>query len=168
MSRFVALVRGINVGPTTTVSMAVLREVVEAAGATDVRTLLNSGNVVFSASTAPSAITLERALVDTTGVVTRVVIMDAPRFRRIVEAMPFEGDLSRLTLGFMDAVPAQIQLPDPAQLAPEQFQLTDDACYQSLPDGVSQTKLKPSFWKQFPPETTVRNLRTARKIIDLF
>ena len=165
MSRFVALLRGINVGLTTKVPMGVLRELVQATGATEVATMLNSGNVVFSASTAPSAGALEQA--GATGVSTRVVILDASRFRRIVEAMPFEGDLSRLTIGFMDAVPESVELPDPERLAPEQFLLGDDACYQSLPDGVSQTKLKPSFWKQFPPETTVRNLRTAQKLVEL-
>jgi len=167
MSRFVALLRGINVGQTTKVPMAVLRELVEATGATEVSTLLNSGNVVFSASAAPSATALESAIAASTGVSTRVVILDASRLRRIVEAMPFEGDLSRLTIGFMDAAPSSIDLPDAEKLAPEQFFLGKDACYQSLPDGVSKTKLKSSFWKQFPPETTVRNLRTAQKLVEL-
>ena len=167
MSRFVALLRGINVGPTTKVPMAVLRELIEAAGASDVVTLLNSGNVVFSARSAPNAATLEKAISTATGVSTRVVILDAARFRRIVAAMPFEGDLSRLTIGFMDVAPTSLSLPDPAQLAPEEFFLGEDACYQSLPDGVSKTRLKPSFWKQFPPETTVRNLRTAQKLVEM-
>lgn len=167
MSRFVALLRGINVGKTTQVPMAVLRELVEATGATEVSTLLNSGNVVFSASAAPSSSALESAIAGKTGVSTRVVILDASRFRRIVDAMPFEGDLSRLTIGFMDAAPAAVELPDVEKLAPEQFHLGKEACYQSLPDGISRTKLKPSFWKQFPPETTVRNLRTAQKLVEL-
>lgn len=167
MTRYVALLRGINVGPTTTVPMAVVRELVTAAGATEVSTLLNSGNVVFTASALPTASSLESAVKDATGVATRAVILDAERFRRIVGAMPFEGDLSRLTIGFMDTAPTNVTVPSAADLAPEEFLLGADACYQSLPGGISKTRLKPSFWKQFPPETTVRNLRTAQKILEL-
>lgn len=167
MTRYVALLRGINVGPTTKVPMAVLRELVEAAGATEVTTLLNSGNVVFTASAAPSASSLESAVKNATGVATHIVILDADRFRRIVDAMPFDGDLSRLTIGFMDAAPSTVTVPDADDLAPEEFVLGADACYQSLPNGISKTRLKPSFWKQFPPETTVRNLRTAQKLLEL-
>jgi hypothetical protein len=39
--------------------------------------------------------------------------------------------------------------------------------YGWLPDGISKTKLKPAFWKQFPPEATGRNLRTVKKLVAL-
>jgi len=161
MTRSVALLRGINVGPTTKVPMALLRELFAAAGATEVVTLLNSGNVVFSGSVDAPA--LLHAIRSATGVPTHVLVIQAEQFRRIADAFPYEGDESRLVIAFMPSVPA-VPLPD---VAPELISLGAEAVYQSLPDGVSKTKLKPAFWKQFPPETTARNLRTVRKLVDL-
>ena len=167
MTRTVALLRGINVGPTTKVPMAVLRSLFLASGATDVVTLLNSGNVVFSGTVDARAI--ESRIREQTGVTTRVLIVPADRFRRITEAFPFDVSLnpdeSKLTVAFMSSVPTDVDVPP--ELAPEIIAFGAEAVYQSLPDGISKTKLKPSFWKQLPPETTVRNLRTVKKLLAL-
>ena len=161
MMRSVALLRGINVGPTTKVPMATLRALFEAAGATDVVTVLNSGNVVFSGSVdVPELLDAIRAA---TGVKTHLLVVPGEQFRRIAAAFPYEGDESRLVVAFMPTVPA-VELPD---VSPELISLGDEAVYQSLPDGVSKTKLTPAFWKQFPPETTARNLRTVKKLLAL-
>lgn len=167
MTRSVGLLRGINVGPTTKVPMALLRSLFAEAGATDVVTLLNSGNVVFSGSVdVPALLARIRA---ETGVQTHLLVLDAERFRRIADAFPaslteaLEVDESRLVVAFMPTVPA-VELPD---VSPELIALGKEAVYQSLPNGVSNTKLKPAFWKQFPPETTARNLRTVKKLLEL-
>ena len=162
MTRSVALLRGVNVGPTTKVPMPVLRSLLEEAGATDVVTLLNSGNVVFSGTVdAPALLARIR---EETGVPTHLLVISAGQFRRIVEAFPYEGDESRLVIAFMPSVPA-VELPE--GLEPELISLGAEAVYQSLPDGISKSKLKPAFWRQFPPETTARNLRTVRKLLAL-
>src|SRR5512139_337568 len=53
MPRYVALFRGINVGKAKRIAMADLRALLEKLGFSQVRTLLNSGNAVFTASAAP-------------------------------------------------------------------------------------------------------------------
>lgn len=161
MSRSVALLRGINVGPTTKVPMALLRELFASAGAAEVTTVLNSGNVVFSGTVDEGALLTE--IRTSTGVQTHLLVVPGDRFRRIVEAFPYEGDESRLVIAFMPTVPS-VELPD---VSPELIALGEEAVYQSLPNGISNTRLTPAFWKQFPPETTARNLRTARKLLDL-
>ena len=161
MTRSVALLRGINVGPTTRVPMALLRSLFESAGATDVVTVLNSGNVVFSGSVDAAAL-LARIRAET-GVKTHLLVVPGEQLRRIASAFPFAGDESRLVVAFMPSVPS-VELPD---VAPELISLGEEAVYQSLPDGVSKTKLTPAFWKQFPPETTARNLRTVKKLVAL-
>ena len=123
--------------------MATLRSLFASAGATDVVTLLNSGNVVFSGS--------------------HLLIVPGDRMCPIAAAFPYEGDDSKLVVAFMPTVPPA-ELPD---IAPEPLPLGAEAVYQSLPNGVSNTKLKPAFWKQFPPETTARNLRTVKKVLEL-
>ena len=164
MSRYVALLRGVNVGGNGKVPMPVLRQVFVDAGLSDVATLINSGNVVFTAPDAPSASDLEARIHQATGVSTRVQVISAPRLREILEAMPFEGDESRLLVTFMGEVPS---VSVPTDLEPEQIHLGEHAVYQHLPDGVSQSKLKPAFWKQFPPESTGRNVRTVRRLLAL-
>lgn len=163
MTRSVALLRGINVGPTTKVPMAVLRSLFLAEGATEVVTLLNSGNVVFAGTVDARA--LESRILEQTGVNTSVLIVPADRFRRIAAAFPFEGDESKLTVVFMSSVPVGTVIPP--DLAPELITLGDEAVYQSLPNGISNTKLKPAFWRQFPPDATARNLRTVKKLLAL-
>ena len=142
--------------------MALLRELFSEAGATDVVTLLNSGNVVFSGTVDARA--LLARIRDATGVPTHLLVIPADQFRRIAAAFPFDGDESRLVIAFMPTVPP-VDLP--SDLSPELISLGAEAVYQSLPGGISKTKLKPAFWKQFPPETTARNVRTVKKLLDL-
>lgn len=167
MTRSVALLRGINVGPTTKVPMALLRSLFSDAGATDVVTLLNSGNVVFSGNVdVPALLARIRA---ETGVQTHLLVVSGEQLRRIAAAFPaslteaLEVDESRLVVAFMPSVPS-VDLPD---VSPELIALGKEAVYQSLPNGISNTKLKPAFWRQFPPETTARNLRTVKKLLAL-
>jgi uncharacterized protein (DUF1697 family) len=163
VTRSVALLRGVNVGGNSKVPMAVLRGVFAEAGATEVKTLLNSGNVVFFGEV--TAGDIEARVRDATGVSTRVVILSAKHLASIAEAMPFEGDESKLGIWFMNTVPTDVTVPD--GLEPELIQIGPDAVYQWLPDGFAGTKLTPSFWKQFPPETTARNRRTVNKLLAL-
>jgi uncharacterized protein (DUF1697 family) len=141
--------------------MALLRAAFTDAGATDVVTLLNSGNVVFTGRVDAAA--LEKRIANDTGVTTSVLVIDAARFRRIAAAFPFEGDESTLTITFMSNVPAIVEVPE--GLAPELVAIGAEAVYQSLPDGISKSKLKPSFWRQFGADATARNLRTVSKLL---
>src|ERR1700744_4210713 len=71
MKRYIALLRGINVGKAKRVPMADLRALMESLGYAGVRTLLNSGNAVFDAkagTAASHAKKLRAAILDTIGV----------------------------------------------------------------------------------------------------
>ncbi|HZW81825.1 MAG TPA: DUF1697 domain-containing protein, partial [Candidatus Deferrimicrobium sp.] len=76
----VALIRGINVGRAKRVAMAELRALVEDLGYSDVRTLLNSGNIVFAApgtDKLDSAARIEETLSSRLGVSARVIVLTA-------------------------------------------------------------------------------------------
>jgi len=86
-SRYVALVRGINLGRAKRVSMGDLRELMAELGHREVRTLLNSGNVVFSAGkTRPEAIArrVEDGLLERLSLSARVQVLTAEAFRAVV------------------------------------------------------------------------------------
>ena len=87
----VALLRGITVGKAKRIAMADLRATVESLGYSAVRTLLNSGNVVFTAPRAAKAdpgARIELAVRERLGADARVIVLTATELRTIVAANP--------------------------------------------------------------------------------
>ncbi len=166
--RSVALLRGINVGTAKAVSMADLAAVFESLGATAVKTVLRSGNVVFEGSLRPTAI--EEAVFEATGVRSSVVVIDAVAFRTIADADPLtdvatNGSKSFVT--FLSEPHGPLELPSAESLAPERIAVAAQAIYQWFPDGSLQTKVPKSFWKQFSGHVTARNRNTVEKLLAL-
>lgn len=88
---YVALLRGINVGGTRKVDMKQLKHTFERAGLDDVRTYINSGNVIFrSDSTDPGELAsiLETAIQADFGFEVKVLVRDARRVKAMVKKLP--------------------------------------------------------------------------------
>ena len=88
---YVAFLRGINVGGKSIVSMAVIKEALVTLGLSDVRTYINSGNVIFStkaADTQKLAARIEKALEERTGMPIKVLVMDHKALKKLVGAIP--------------------------------------------------------------------------------
>src|SRR6187402_2596781 len=102
MPRYVALFRGINVGKAKRVAMADLRSLLGKLGYKDVRTLLNSGNAVFSGDAGPAsghADRIRQAVLKKTGVDAMVIVKSAKDIEGIIagnELGPTADDHSRL------------------------------------------------------------------------
>jgi uncharacterized protein (DUF1697 family) len=178
MAKYVALLRGINVGTAKGVSMADLRAVFEELGYEDVETVLRSGNVVFSSPKklpASAAVQIEDALLMRTGVQSSVLIFDADSFREIAEENPLvdvSQDDSRLVVTFLGRPLEEDELesvgiarPGESMIAPEQLAISRKALYQWCPDGILQSKVPARFWKQFSQGLTQRNWRTVTKLL---
>jgi uncharacterized protein (DUF1697 family) len=160
----VALLRGINVGPSSRIAMADLRELFVSLGCTSVQTLLQSGNVIFEGDA--SSTQLEKAIVDRFGYASRVLVLTATEFRAVATANPLEGDdPSKLVITFIEGVPEGLTVPTVAP--PELFELTDRALYQWCPDGILKSRVSPKFWRDLGPRATSRNLRTVDKLLAL-
>jgi len=171
-TRFVALLRGINVGTAKRIAMADLRACYESAGFTNVRTVLQSGNVVFDSAGPVDAAVLESLVEDATGVRAGVVVLGAQRLRTILDENPLADladDPARLLVTFLDEVPdaAGIRRPSDDDLLPEVVVFGRYAVYQWLPRGVSESRLPAGFAKSLGTVATGRNLRTAQKIAAL-
>jgi uncharacterized protein (DUF1697 family) len=174
----VALLRGINVGRAKRVSMADLREVVTSLGHTDVRTVLQSGNVVFTAGRAGRAVdggeaaALERALLDATGVQASVLLVSADDLAAIAAANPLRDITTDASRGFVTFLsrplePALVSVPDVDVLAPEVLVVAERAVYQWCPDGALATKVPPAWWRQLDQVVTTRNWRTVQRLVEL-
>src|SRR5215469_5120881 len=92
MPRYLALLRGINVGGHNKVAMADLRKVAADLGYTDVSTYIQSGNLLFAAAeddTAGLAATLKRRIAAQLGVRPEVVVISAAELARVIRDNPF-------------------------------------------------------------------------------
>jgi uncharacterized protein (DUF1697 family) len=173
--KWIVLLRGINVNPSTKIAMADLRALLTGLGYADVVTLLQSGNVLLTAAKRPAVQPIEAAILSETGVKSRVVVLSVKEFASIASANPLLGDsaiqgrddLSKLVITFLDGdiVPADVDRPSDADLAPERLVITARAIYQWCPLGILQSKLKPAWWRQFAPVATTRNVRTVNRIL---
>lgn len=88
---YVAFLRGINVGGKSIVSMAAIKEALVDLGLSNVRTYINSGNVVFSTRASDSqklGARIEKALEERTGIPIKVLVMDLKSLKKLVDAIP--------------------------------------------------------------------------------
>src|SRR5262245_34335358 len=149
VSRQVALIRGINVGRAKRVAMADLRALVENLGYGDVRTLLNSGNVVFTAPRAApgdAAVRIEEALATRLGVSARVTVFTAGELSAAVTGNPLlevADDPSRLLVAFLADPAAHRRLEPLAEQdwAPESLALGKRVAYLWCPAGILAGRL---------------------------
>ena len=169
MPTVVALLRAVNVG-SRKVPMADLRELVESLGFGDVRTYIQSGNVIFSAPRAPEPTSLERAIEARFGLSVDVVVRSAADLRRALERDPFpDVERSRLHIGFMAKKPAAsaVSTIDRDAFLPEQFAVVGRELYLSLPHGMARTKLPDHILRRIKVATTIRNWNTVTKLAEL-
>jgi uncharacterized protein (DUF1697 family) len=172
MPRQIALLRGVNVGPTTKVGMAPLRDVFTELGHTDVKTYVNSGNVVFSGRKA-SAAKIEKAIAAMCGWDVPVVLRTQDELADVLEANPLgevANNASRYLVLFADAPidAAKASDLDPEDLTPEAFAIRGREAYLWLPNGVQRSPLaKAMNEKRFGVRLTGRNFRTVEKLASL-
>ena len=165
-----ALIRGINVGKAKRVAMADLKAAVEGLGYRDVRTLLNSGNVVFSAGARPvtAASRIEKALVEHTGVSARVTVLTADELVAAVGENPLlpVADPTRLLVAVFNT-PADRSRAEPLltqDWTPERLALGPQVAYLWCPDGLLASRLPEAVGRALGDDVTSRNWATMLKL----
>ena len=175
MPAYVALLRGINVGGNRMIKMADLRRIFVAAGADEVATYIQSGNVVFthaSRSERTLAAELEKRIAKTAGFAVPVVLRTAGQLARVLESSPFpDADVDHLHVAFMAArSPANSPAIDARAFAPERCASVGRELYLYLPDGMGRSKLAAAVLakpKAIGAGGTARNWRTVLKLNEL-
>ena len=173
---WIALLRGVNVGGRNAVPMAELRDLAEACGFAKPRTLLQSGNLVFTARAARAACEdrLEHAIAERFGVRIVVVARDLAAWTHAIDANPFareaRDDPSHVLVTCAKTTPAagaQARL-EAAILGRERAQLRGDVAYVVYPDGIGTSKLTPQkIEKALGTPVTARNWNTVCKLREL-
>jgi uncharacterized protein (DUF1697 family) len=173
--RYIALLRGVNVGRAKRVAMADLRQLMADLGYTDVRSHLNSGNVVFSAARltpARAAAAIEEALVLKLGVASRVTVLGADDLASVIADNPLLAvatDHSRL-VAFVFADPAlraEVETLCAHDWSPGALAVGRRAAYAWCPDGILECAAATAVGKQLGDATTSRNWTTLCKLYAL-
>lgn len=171
--RYVALLRGINVGKGKRVSMDELRAALLGAGLTEVRTLLNSGNVVFTAPAPedPAALgsRIEGVIEARTGVFSRVTLLTDGEVRAILAENPFPehaAEASRLQVSVLPRVGDEAAVADlaSADWGAERLVLAPRRLYTWCPGGVAESALLAAVAKRLKDGVTTRTWATFVKL----
>ena len=174
--RYVALLRGINVGGRTLVKMADLKTCVEELGLDGVSTYIASGNVLFESAMRDAAkleTTIERALEQRFGLPLKVVVLDRSSYGRVVKAIPrsWIGDAAvRANVAFVrrgtDAKDIVRALqPDPA--VEEVKPIKGAILWATKRNSVNRSVMRKLIGGAANKELTVRNLNTTLKLHEL-
>lgn len=175
MATRIALLRGINVGKARRLPMVELRGLLEEIGFRDVRTMLNTGNIVFETDDASA----EELELEIASAISQRFDFDVPTMvlspevvQQVIDENPIADaadDPSRFLIAFLGAdVDRQKLMEIEDQAKPtEAFALRERAAYLWCPDGISKSRAAASLLKPTYGTLTTRNLRTTLKLCDL-
>ena len=173
MATYLALLRGVNLGATNKVSMGRLRELLDGLGYDNVRTYVQSGNVIFG-STQPRrklAGEIQKKISGEFGLDIAVILRTRAELTRVVAGNPFPTKGTKSTslhVVFLDSRPAQaaVRVLDPDRGSPDRFDVKGREIYLWFPKGSGRTKLTiPFFEKTLKTRATGRNWRTVTTLL---
>jgi uncharacterized protein (DUF1697 family) len=175
MARYVALLRGINLGSHNKVAMPALRSLVEGLGYDDVTTYIQSGNVVLTspASAAKVASAIREAIDKEFGLDVAVVVRTRQQLKKVVDGNPFSKkakDAGHLHVVFFADKPkaADVKALTSADWGHDEVAVKGTEAYLHLPNGYGRAKLNNMLVeKQLGVAATTRNWRTTTKLLDL-
>lgn len=178
MNRFVALLRAINVGGHARVSMADLRELITSLGFEEVKSVLQTGNLVFLAAKdlcrAEAERMLEHAAVERLGLKTAFLVRSAKEMDTVIADNPFPGEAHRdpghLAVFFLKS-PAREDAVLRLQAminGPEVVRACRGELYIVYPEGMGRSRLTSRLIeKELETCGTGRNWNTVLKIGDM-
>jgi uncharacterized protein (DUF1697 family) len=174
--RYVALLRGINVGGKTLIKMAELKACVEELGLDDVSTYIASGNVLFESRARDAAKlerTIERAVEKRFRLPVKVVVLDRSAYARIVKAIPKSwvgDDTLRANVAFVrrgtDAKQVVREL-EPDAAVEEVKAINGAILWATKRNAVNRSVMRKLIGGAAYKELTVRNLKTTLRLQEL-
>ena len=166
MTRYVALLRAVNVGGTGKLPMAELKKMAEAAGFLRPRTYIASGNLVFESAAGEPRIVevLEAALERYAGKPVGVLVRDAAALVRVRDANPFPDEPgNRVMAVFLGDPPPEDAIARATGRRGEDIRMGARELYVHYPDGMAETRLR------IPAAAagTARNMNTVAALIEM-
>jgi uncharacterized protein (DUF1697 family) len=172
MNTYVALFRGINVGAKNRIKMELLRDTFTSLHLSNVRTYLQSGNVLFDSSITDTAqlATIIRTAVAPTGVDVPVLVISQSSILQIINQNPFykpEMDFNTLhiTLLYDNPNPALCDKIKESSIGNDTFSIDRNVIYIKCTGNYSDSKLTNNFFEsKLKVTATTRNLKTMMEL----
>jgi len=179
--KYAALFRGINVGGKNIVKMAELKELFSVIGFADVKTYIQSGNVIFSSQETTDIIKskIQKGFVNAFGFDSAVIIRSEGEFAKIINGLPFSQkeileayninpDVEHLYVYLAEAAIEQGSVADmeAKHAGVDRLSLVDREIYLLCQNSIRDSKLAASLAKLNVP-TTARNWKTISKLYEL-
>ena len=177
MTTYISMLRGINIGGHKSVKMDELRKSFEAMGFEQVKTYIQSGNVVFRGrKVSPAALSrkIEAKILSDFGFSASVISRTQREMEKTIQNNPFLAehgiDLTKLHVTFLseDPAPAALKKMQALIAAPDQSRCSGREIYFYLPNGVSRSSLWKTPWERtLSVVTTMRNWKTVNSLYQM-
>ncbi|MGB5387686.1 MAG: DUF1697 domain-containing protein [Eudoraea sp.] len=177
MPKYIALLRGINVGGHKKIMMADLRMIFEKSGFLAVTSYIQSGNVIFQSNEADTKKLeqqIESALEKAYGYLVPVIVLTRSRIEKIVSNNPFKpldgNDTSKVYYVFLKDIPERktVELFNETKFQNERFFVCKDYIYLKCLCGMGKAKLNTNLFEQkLQVRATARNHKTVLKLLEL-
>ncbi|WP_179004655.1 DUF1697 domain-containing protein [Winogradskyella forsetii] len=174
MKTYIALLRGINVGGHKKVPMAELRELLEKSGLENVKTYIQSGNVIFQSLTKDSKTlekTIQKSIINHFGFEVPVLVKTRTELDLIFKHCPFpEAQKVESYFIVLSQKPNKDLVDDIAQKVypNEEFVITNECVYIYYVLGAGKAKLGVNWFEnRLKVKATARNFRTMAKLLEM-
>ena len=178
MTKQIAILRGINVGGKRKILMNDLRELFNKMGLTEVRTYIQSGNVIFNSegkvNNAKLANSMERSILGKYDFEVPVIVRTVDELNEAISNNPFyeksDVDLERLHLTFLKVIPEDKALAniETYDHSPDRFKIKDNNVFVYCAGKYSDSKLTNKFFEnKLKGSATTRNWKTVLKLSEL-
>lgn len=166
METYVSLLRAVNVGGSGKLPMAELRILAEEIGLTEVRTYIQSGNLIFTSADKPAAVkvSLEACLERYFGKPVGIVVRTADEMQQTLRENPFpDAAPNKVGVLFLDHAPTVEVVEKAKGQSDEEIEVGPRVIYIHYPSGMGKSKLRLSEMAH----GTVRNINTVAKLVEL-
>lgn len=173
MNTYIALFRGINIGGKNLLPMKELVGYFEAAGCSNVRSYIQSGNVVFDSRKkfgGKDVAGIAGQVLAAKGFEPKIMLLTQQDLLAAVQNNPFPTDVGKaLHFLFLESVPKQPDLVrlESIKAGSEAFVLRDKVFYLYAPDGIGRSKLVASVERLLGVPVTGRNWNTVSKLMEM-
>jgi uncharacterized protein (DUF1697 family) len=165
MNTYILLFRGINVGGNNILPMKALTALLESLGYQQIRTYIQSGNVVLNSERQPNS-NVSDQIEQQFGFKPQMMVLNKSQFKAAVQNNPFSSDQGKtIHFFFLAGAPSpDIEKLDSLAAPSEAYHINDEVFYLHAPDGIGRSKLAANVEKCLAVSTTARNLNTVNKL----